>query len=345
MHARRCPRVVRDRMGHARVTPRAAARRRGHRGRLRGMCSRLALAVLAVAAAACASRPGASRPATDAPILARGDTAERLAAAVIPANEAFAAAVAPDLRTIWFTRASFDRTDMQLMVTRWTGSGWSPAERASFSTGRRQMDPHLAPDGRTLLFSAPASRDSAFGRPGGDWDTWMVDVRDPRASAVRRLASGNTDRHEMYPSVTRDGTLWVQSLPAPGQADTIGVRGIKRVTRDGREAMVPGLADATNPWISPDERLLLFSSDRGGVRGDLFVQVRAADGTWGEAVNLGPAVNTGDVEFCPSLTADGRYLLFSRLHYRGTERTGNDIHVIRTSAVPVLVAALAKARS
>lgn len=280
--------------------------------------------------------------AQSSPILARSDTVERLAPAALPAGVVFASAVSADHRTIWFTLANADRSDLRIMRTDWGDRGWS-APYAPFRVGPRQMDPHLSPDGTRLLFSAPAIPDSAYGRPQGDWDTWEIDMHGGTAAPPRkRTHSANTGNHEMYPSVTADGELWVQQLPIVGSSDTLGIRGVKRVTRSGDAELVPGLSDAVNPWISPNGRLLLFSSEREGGRGNLFVQVRSAAGGWEAARSLGTTVNSSDTEFCPSVTADGQYLLFSRVHYVDGARTGNDVYVVRTDAVPVLRDALAR---
>ena len=45
--------------------------------------------------------------------------------------------------------------------------------------------------------------------------------------------------------------------------------------------------------------------------GDLYIGFREADGSWSEAANLGPAVNSTAIDYCPNLTPDGRYLFFT----------------------------------
>lgn len=39
---------------------------------------------------------------------------------------------------------------------------------------------------------------------------------------------------------------------------------------------------------------------------------RGPDGGWSEPVNLGAEVNSDELDYCPMLTPDGRYLFFSR---------------------------------
>ena len=43
------------------------------------------------------------------------------------------------------------------------------------------------------------------------------------------------------------------------------------------------------------------------------------NGTWTQALNLGPEVNTDQTEMCPSVSPDGKYLFF----HRGGEEHGD----------------------
>ncbi|MFO0849074.1 MAG: protein kinase [Gemmataceae bacterium] len=67
------------------------------------------------------------------------------------------------------------------------------------------------------------------------------------------------------------------------------------------------------PCLSADGNALLFRSDRPGGFGrhDLWESRRkAAADPWGEPANLGPAINSPDQDEAPTLTADGRTLVF-----------------------------------
>lgn len=68
-----------------------------------------------------------------------------------------------------------------------------------------------------------------------------------------------------------------------------------------------------DPFIAPDESYLIFTSNRPGGFGDadLYICYRKPDGAWTKAINMGPSINTEAVEFCPSVTPDGKYLFFS----------------------------------
>jgi len=65
--------------------------------------------------------------------------------------------------------------------------------------------------------------------------------------------------------------------------------------------------------FSPDEKSIYFSSNRkesmGGM--DIFRSDQQENGTWGEPVNLGPAINTILNEEAPTMSPDGKRLYFS----------------------------------
>jgi WD40 repeat protein len=78
----------------------------------------------------------------------------------------------------------------------------------------------------------------------------------------------------------------------------------------------PGIETPANdqhPAISKNGLSLYFTSNRPGGAGadDLWVVQRATIyGPWGTPQNLGPIINTGSVEFAPTFSRDGHWLLF-----------------------------------
>lgn len=68
----------------------------------------------------------------------------------------------------------------------------------------------------------------------------------------------------------------------------------------------------SDPMIAPDESFLIFHSNRPGGFGehDLYISFKNKNG-WSEPQNLGSEINTSGWEMAPSLTLDGKYLLFT----------------------------------
>ena len=299
--------------------------------------------------AACARR--SSTTAADReppPVFTVGDTVQRFAPGIVSTGNVFASSFAPDGRTVFFTQATADRSRMQIMVSRWSGGRWQAPVRAPFSTGERQMDPHVSPDGKTLYFTAPRRREAVLAETDGDWDTWSVRLDEPGAVAERlsrRIALANSAEDEMYPSVTYRDELFFgvrKRNAAPGTPSEIRYISPKIRTTPVKVVLDKAISSPSNPYITPDGRVLIVSATGSDSRkrSDLYVIKRREDGRWMDPLSLGAEVNTNDVEFCPQLSRDGQYLFFSRVHYDGDSATGNDIYVVATRFIRPLRDAL-----
>ncbi len=79
--------------------------------------------------------------------------------------------------------------------------------------------------------------------------------------------------------------------------------------------------------FSPDGRTLYFSSNRRGGYGglDIYRSEKMPDGTWGEAINLGPIVNSPSNDDTPFISPIDNRLFFSSLDHNGMG--GYDIFV------------------
>jgi hypothetical protein len=110
-----------------------------------------------------------------------------------------------------------------------------------------------------------------------------------------------------------------RSSAAPAVAGEIFVAERENGARFGPATPVAELNDAAANDIQPNVRAdgfeVVFSSNRGGGAGaqDIWVATRASlAAPWSAPVNLGAAVNTAAAESRPSLSRDGRQLLFGR---------------------------------
>jgi hypothetical protein len=118
---------------------------------------------------------------------------------------------------------------------------------------------------------------------------------------------------------------------APNVPGEIYVSKREKGARFGTATPVGELNDATandiQPNVSADGLEVVFSSNRAGTLGgqDVWVATRSTLGdSWSAPVNLGAVVNTGAAETRPSLSRDGKQLLFGRAP--GPEG-GSDVYV------------------
>lgn len=222
----------------------------------------------------------------------------------------FAITFTPDGKEIYFTQRRDGGTNA-LMVARLAADGWSAPEEAGFAKGYPANEPHVTPDGRKLYFGSRRPRTSGAEAEYGLW-------------VVERTAGGGWSEPRyhgpgMYVSAARGGNLYMTDITnaagaGPGNAIVYPWADSRYgpPRRLGGGVNSPNVAD--HSFIAPDESYILFDSTRPGGQGgegDLYVCFRKPDGSWSEAVNLGDAVNTPGITFCPSVSPDGQYIFYT----------------------------------
>jgi Tol biopolymer transport system component len=187
----------------------------------------------------------------------------------------------------------------------------------------------ISADGLELYFCS--ERSGGFGS-GDIWVSTRQSVNDPWDPPVNLGSTVNSPYSDSYPSLSSDGlTLYFSDAytgtPRPGG---LGGGDIWMTTRPSRSASwgtpvnVGAPINNSNldmsPTISGDGLTLVFNSrDRAGGFGswDLWMSTRSGvQDPWGQPVNLGSAVNSGNWEGESGLSADGLALVF------GSGRTG-----------------------
>jgi len=207
------------------------------------------------------------------------------------------------------------------------GGEWQPPELAPFSGHHPDIDPFITPDGRRLYFSSIRPRGNEpeppiHGAPQDPVDIWMVERRGEGWSEPVRVPVG-TPFDDLYPSVDREGNLYFATQMPRAEGDDTWNIWVARRTGEGfadPEPLTGHLNTSEhwefNPAISSDGRRLVFTrlnpSDAVATGlGELHVSF-LRDGTWSEARNLGPPVNTELDEYHPSFSPDGATLYFVR---------------------------------
>lgn len=221
----------------------------------------------------------------------------------------------PDSGEFYFCVRSFLKPASILQMRMESGI-WSEPRLLPFASRFGDIDVSMSPDGNALLFS------SLRAVPGGpepkkENDFWMAFRRRDGWGDPVHLGPGiNSDSHDYYPVMARNGTIYFSSQREGPDTNNI----YRSEKKDGAYAQAVKLPEAVNtqyrefdPYVSPAEDLLIFASSRPGGQGmsDLYVSFRATDGAWTNAVNLGERINSPGSEFCPMLSPDGKYLFFT----------------------------------
>lgn len=178
-------------------------------------------------------------------------------------------------------------------------------------------EPFITRDGNTLYFMAVS--------PPAEGAQWHADLY-----KVKKTPNGwcspepldsviNSNASEWHISMTDNNVMYFTSEREKGTNTLHG--DIYRVTMvDGKFINRTKLSSPINtefndsdPLIAPDESFLIFHSDRPGGFGehDLYISFNN-ENKWTDPVNMGQKINTEAWEMAPSLTPDGKYLLFTR---------------------------------
>ncbi|MGE5296023.1 MAG: protein kinase domain-containing protein [Solirubrobacterales bacterium] len=199
-----------------------------------------------------------------------------------------------------------------------------PAARADFTFGpqvhlgpivnspQNQGGPVISRNGLELYFTSD--------RPGGygDWDIWVskrASVEDPWGPVVNPGPGINGTDKELWASISSDGlTLYLQVGTWPNHDIYTATRPAIDAPWGPRVNLGPVVnSPASDQFlvVSPDDLELYFGSQREGGLGwwDIYVSTRATrNDPWGPPVNLGPTVNTGEVDVPSAMSPDGLIL-------------------------------------
>lgn len=193
---------------------------------------------------------------------------------------------------------------------------WLAPEIASFSGTYSDLEPFITPDGQRLYFvsNRPVNESDEV----ADYDIWYTNKVDGGWGEPVNLGPPvNTEANEFYPSLTAEGTIYFTVKPTGASNEDL----FSAVFSDGAFQKPERLPDAINTdfdefnaLVDPAGQYILFSSygrpdGLGG--GDLYVSFKDDDETWLPAVNLGPTINSSGLDYCPAVTPDGAYFVFS----------------------------------
>jgi outer membrane protein OmpA-like peptidoglycan-associated protein/tetratricopeptide (TPR) repeat protein len=184
---------------------------------------------------------------------------------------------------------------------------------APLNNFRFQYFPALTADNRFLLFTGRPTNES-----GEDLYVSRQTKDGGLSDPVGISPNINSRQNEGAGTIAGDGkTLVFASCDRPGSVGNCDLYISRRTGNTwsppqnlGRN--VNSMEWDSQPSLSADGRSLYFTSNRPGGLGqeDLYVSNMRADGTWGEARNLGAPVNTAGKDMAPFIHASGTTLYY-----------------------------------
>lgn len=213
----------------------------------------------------------------------------------------------PDGKTVYMANNSI------ICLSRKIGDRWTKPIPISFTGQYKDWDPTLTPDGKRLLFVSNRPYPASDGSMKRGNHLWMSQLLiDGKWSEPKHLDSPvNEYGFVNYgPSISASGTICFCSRNRDGDKGMHAY--LCRRKGDHYEKpqllILNGAEPTFDPYIAPDERYILFSSDSA-----LYISYRTEQG-WSPGEKLGPEVNeaakTGML-WGPSISRDGKTLYYS----------------------------------
>jgi len=205
---------------------------------------------------------------------------------------------------------------------------WQEPEILPFSGQFKDIEPFLSPDNLRLYFVSTRPL-SDTGTVAKDYDIWYVErsnIDEKWGEPINPGAPVNSKHNEFYPAITLSGNLYLTSdAPASMGKDDIFLCSWNGVTYDTPVALNDSINSEGyefNAYVSPDESFMLFSgyNRKDGLgSADLYISYRKGE-AWTKAQNLGPAINSKYMDYCPFVDLSSGTLYFTSKRSRIKQR-------------------------
>ncbi len=220
-----------------------------------------------------------------------------------------------DGRTVYFSRYIQGRLGV-MMASHFRNGSWTTPEVLPFSGMYEDYDPALSADGKRMYF---CSNRPVPGQEGRNFDIYVAEKRsDGSWGEPRNLgAPVNTTFNEFYPSVSSDESLIFSSNRQGGKGAydiymSSWTSGVFSEPQNLGDSINVASSEIDN-FLAPDKSYILFAGygrpDSKG-NGDIYISWNR-NGSWTKAKNVGPKVNTNQREYCPVVTPDGKYFIWT----------------------------------
>jgi Tol biopolymer transport system component len=228
----------------------------------------------------------------------------------------------PDGREFYITVYNNDYSESDIYYTKMENGIWTEPIIAPFADVSNNRELAFSPDGKKAFFGSTRSP----GSPPWNDDIFMTERTDSADGWTEPVHPGeiiNSSFSDGGPSIASNGNLYFSSDRNGGSGNSDIY--VAKLT-DSVYSTVKNLGDSVNTagaeWctcIAPDESYIVFEgggyADSYG-KTDLYVSFRKQDSTWTKPINLGSTMNSSEIDECPVISADGKYLFF------GSRRSG-----------------------
>lgn len=240
-------------------------------------------------------------------------------------DKVFSITFSPNGKEFYYTNSPDPNTGI-IMESKEINGSWTEPSLASFASHYSESEPLLSPDGQKLIF------DSSRPLPGTDitgHHLWYVEKNGNAWTEPLPMNAPFTNRFVMYATIASNKNIYLTADDDEGPGIFVSkyVNGnYQELERLGQN--INHLQSCAHPFISADENYIIFDAEVDGKARDLFISFRNIDGEWMKSISLGTDINTDNGELTPFVTADSKYLFFSRMTFEGGDIYWVDASII-----------------
>jgi len=250
-------------------------------------------------------------------------------------------AITPDGKEYYYT--VWGRDYYAIAVTKQVNGEWTEPAIAPFSGNKkyRDLEPFISKDGAHFYFMSTRPPKGKEEKDGWFYQNiWVMDRIENGWSEPYELGEPvNSDAGEYFPSLTNDGTIYFTREDGEGQQSIYRSKMI-----DGKYQKAERLPEEVNAsrmqynsMIAPDESYIIVCTKLEGNtigRTDYCISFNLGKNKWTPLINMGSKVNFPNCHaLSPSLSADGKYFIFSSNKQSDTDRTKLDLNLLKEQAL------------
>jgi len=244
-----------------------------------------------------------------------GTSAEIFAPGIVSTyNDETNSFFSPDGNKFYFTLRT-SGSYFKIMQMEMVNNKWNKPKRAWFSDEEsKNIDISISQDGKKILFVSdrPTFKYDSI----NDYNIWEINFTTNGWDEPKPLDINNNSNY-LYPTIANNGNIYFFS---DFNQMNSGLDIFKSEYKNGKYQKPKILKESINtiyhdfdPFISPDESFLIFSSTRYDSINNcnLYIAYNLGNGQWSDATKFDKTVNSDNDEFAPYLSYDGKYLFFT----------------------------------
>lgn len=234
-----------------------------------------------------------------------GELAEIFAPSSISLNNRFEqdSHFSPDAKQFSFTVTNDAWNQGKIYISNLVDDAWTTPQEISFQNATNAWHPFFGPDSNSLYFS---------GRASGSVDIYKSIKTGTEWSLATPLNGPiNSSSNEWYVTLTNDNSLYFSKDGDIYYSKLVG-QDYPEIEKLPATINSPG--NEYDPFIAPDGSYMIYCSTKPGGFGstDMYISYWLSSCAWSEGVNLGDKINSEFHDFSPTVTPDGKNIMFTR---------------------------------